>query len=228
MEKKNDFQNYEKIRFTPQWKEIMLCEYNNHNFILEYPMGIPTLYLPNEQQWKLIAPDWAKEIYNQLETDAIEYCKNNKINLEKSESNYFFFDHIEYKILQKNGYAISIGNESYIIKTSDGNHEIFLRQESDSPSFDERNQTILIDGKKLEVIFTDVYIAQDENIENIFFGCIGKDNIKKFVAYNFNKQKLYYFPDYIHNFYIENEYIKGFDDKHKDVQYNYLELIKNT
>ena len=66
--------------------------------------------------------------------------------------------------------------------TSDGNHEIFLKQESDSPSFDERNQTILIDGKKLEVIFTDVYIAQDKNIENIFFGCIGKDN-KKWMNY---------------------------------------------
>ena len=217
--------DYEEIKFTPKWKELMLCEYKNHNFVLDFPMGIPTLYLPISEQWNLIAPDWAKKIYSQLEIEAIKYCKNNKISFMQEKSHYFFFDGIEYKFLPQDGKGIIIGSESYIIKTSDGKHTIFLKQEIVSPSLEERNQKIIIDENKIDVVFSDYLLMNDPTCENIFFSCIDKSDNKKIAIYNLIEHKLSYLPDFINNFYIENEYIKGFDDSKKSVEYKYKDFI---
>ena len=228
MKNTKDKNELKRIIFRPTWKEIIVCEYDNHKFVLEFSMGNLTFYLPKKEEWELIAPSWAKGIFDQLENESIDYCKNNNINFIKNEGHIFSFDDTKYQLLPKNGKGVFIENENYVIKSSDGKHEIFLKQELSIDFPEQKNHSIEIDNIKQEVTFSDSLIANDLLCENIFFGCIDKENNKRLAIYNFPRKKLFYIPKYLHNFYIENNFIKGFDDRKERIQYDYKKIIENV
>ena len=49
MKNTKDKNELKKIIFRPTWKEIIVCEYDNHNFVLEFSMGNPTFYFPKKE-----------------------------------------------------------------------------------------------------------------------------------------------------------------------------------
>jgi hypothetical protein len=60
--------------FQPQWKEELVCTCPLGQFILEMPMGIPSVYLPSESAWQDHAPDWAKPYWKVLREQLAAWC----------------------------------------------------------------------------------------------------------------------------------------------------------
>jgi hypothetical protein len=44
-------------------------------------MGVLTAYLPTESTWKTKSPEWAKNLYSELEKELRLWCVENKANL---------------------------------------------------------------------------------------------------------------------------------------------------
>ena len=67
------------FRFQPVWKEKLIVTQGDRSFALEFPMGIPTAYLPTQAAWCLCAPDWARESWTTLEAELRAWCRANGI-----------------------------------------------------------------------------------------------------------------------------------------------------
>ena len=65
------------FKFTPRWKEELVCEGPGGSFVLELPMGNLSAYLPTEDEWKRRAPSWAKELWPILRAELEEWCRQN-------------------------------------------------------------------------------------------------------------------------------------------------------
>jgi hypothetical protein len=65
--------------FQPRWKEELVCSSASGTFVLEFPMGVPTVYLPDENRWKEVAPSWAVEHWPALNSQLKSWCDQNKI-----------------------------------------------------------------------------------------------------------------------------------------------------
>jgi len=67
--------------FKPRWKEELVCCHADGKFILVLAMGVSTACLPTEARWKLIAPEWAKDHWNELHDGLDSWCKSNRTAL---------------------------------------------------------------------------------------------------------------------------------------------------
>jgi hypothetical protein len=64
--------------FAPRWKEELVCTGPGGSFILEFPMGVPSAYLPTEEEWARRSPVWAKDLWPVLRAELEQWCKENK------------------------------------------------------------------------------------------------------------------------------------------------------
>jgi hypothetical protein len=69
------------VRFSPQWKEMLICTMDGHEFVLEFTMGISTVYLPPLESWERTAPGWARGQWERVRADLTEWCSKQKIPL---------------------------------------------------------------------------------------------------------------------------------------------------
>ncbi|BDX07516.1 hypothetical protein MACH26_30370 [Planctobacterium marinum] len=67
--------------FVPHWKEKLVCKCAQGNFILDYAMGSPTVYLPAKNRWETVAPDWSHEHWESIYTQLSDWCSKNKVAL---------------------------------------------------------------------------------------------------------------------------------------------------
>jgi hypothetical protein len=74
-----------EFRFQPRWKEELVCECDLGSLVLDLTMGVPTVYLPNEQVWPAIAPDWAKPHWQSLHDQLQAWCSGQNIPLQLSD-----------------------------------------------------------------------------------------------------------------------------------------------
>ncbi|WP_201276301.1 hypothetical protein [Methylotetracoccus oryzae] len=51
------------FQFEPRWKEELLCTGTGGSFVLEFPMGSLSVYVPTEAVWKRDAPQWASNLW---------------------------------------------------------------------------------------------------------------------------------------------------------------------
>ena len=73
------------FQFQPKWKEELACSHALGKFVLEMPMGVPSVSLPTEQAWLVRGPEWAKPLWSQLHTELSAWCVANGIPLYVEE-----------------------------------------------------------------------------------------------------------------------------------------------
>jgi hypothetical protein len=78
-----EIQNY---RFQAKWKEELVCSTNGKQFVLEFPMGTPTVYLPTKSRWSAISPAWASNHWDDLYDQLSTWCEANDVQLTVSET----------------------------------------------------------------------------------------------------------------------------------------------
>jgi hypothetical protein len=60
--------------FKSKWKEELICSCDLGEFCLEFVMGVPTVYLPTENQWQNLAPVWAGKHWQSLHCQLQAWC----------------------------------------------------------------------------------------------------------------------------------------------------------
>ena len=68
--------------FQPRWKEEMVVTHVGASFVLEFSMGVPTIYLPTEDAWRAKSPPWATHLWTALRGELEHWCQANKVALE--------------------------------------------------------------------------------------------------------------------------------------------------
>ncbi|MCW8108483.1 hypothetical protein OPS25_08245 [Alteromonas ponticola] len=66
------------FKFQPRWKEELVVTGPGGSFILEFPMGILTAYLPTHSAWEKKGPCWAQDLWPQLRLELEKWCVENK------------------------------------------------------------------------------------------------------------------------------------------------------
>lgn len=74
------------FKFQPRWKEELVVIGDGGRFILEHPMGIPSVYLPTESAWKFKSPKWAQNQYSTLRQALEQWCETNNAKLYIDET----------------------------------------------------------------------------------------------------------------------------------------------
>ena len=69
------------FHFQPRWKEELVVKGNGGSFVLEHPMGMPSVYLPTEVEWRRRAPAWALDHWGALKGELEQWCRDNDIRL---------------------------------------------------------------------------------------------------------------------------------------------------
>jgi hypothetical protein len=67
--------------FEPRWKEELVCSCLEGSFVLEMPMGVVSVLLPCEANWRAKAPEWAKPHWESLRTQLKLWCATNNTPL---------------------------------------------------------------------------------------------------------------------------------------------------
>ena len=80
------------FKFNARWKEELVVSCFGDEFILEYTMGVSTIFLPTRAVWQQSAPDWAKNHYTELKTELESWCKKNQIPLRVEARAWVDFD----------------------------------------------------------------------------------------------------------------------------------------
>ena len=62
-------------QFKSKWKEELICRCELGEICLEFVMGVPTVYLPTENQWKNLAPVWARKHWQRLHDQLQTWCQ---------------------------------------------------------------------------------------------------------------------------------------------------------
>jgi hypothetical protein len=70
------------FRFMPRWKEEMVVTGPGGTFVLAFWMGIPTVSLPPEPEWRAMAPVWARPLWTRLYEELAGWCGQNNATLE--------------------------------------------------------------------------------------------------------------------------------------------------
>ncbi len=65
--------------FAPRWKEELVVTGPGGSFILELVLAV---YLPTEEVWPTIAPDWAVAFWPELKAELEQWCAANKAGLK--------------------------------------------------------------------------------------------------------------------------------------------------
>lgn len=71
-----------QLEFESRWKEELVVSGPGGSFVLEHPMGVPTVYLPTELEWRKRAPDWALGLWSELRSQLESWCSKNDIQLQ--------------------------------------------------------------------------------------------------------------------------------------------------
>lgn len=66
------------FKFQPRWKEELVVTGPRGRLVLELPMGQLTAYLPTENVWRDLAPDWAVELWPELKAELELWCAANQ------------------------------------------------------------------------------------------------------------------------------------------------------
>jgi hypothetical protein len=74
------------VSFHPRWKEELVCRCTGGSFVLEFTMGVPTVYLPNKKRWAEVAPRWAVNSWDALHDKLRLWCEQNGIQLVVDET----------------------------------------------------------------------------------------------------------------------------------------------
>lgn len=69
------------FQFTPRWKEELVVVGPGGSFILELPMGELTAYLPSEEVWPAVAPEWAVDLWPTLRAELGHWCQDFRARL---------------------------------------------------------------------------------------------------------------------------------------------------
>ncbi len=64
---------------------------DEHEFILEYSMGVETAYFPTQSKWESDAPDWAKDSWYLIRDELTQWCKEKRIPLRIQDDAYVIF-----------------------------------------------------------------------------------------------------------------------------------------
>lgn len=65
----------------PRRKEDLVVTGAEGAFILDMPMGVPTVYLPTEAAWRCKAPVWAHELWSVLRAELEDWCRASHMQL---------------------------------------------------------------------------------------------------------------------------------------------------
>lgn len=75
------------LSLLPRWKEeLVVTGPGGEQLILDFAMGIPTVYLPTEEAWARKAPAWAAGVWPQLRRELDPWCTFNNAALVVSET----------------------------------------------------------------------------------------------------------------------------------------------
>ena len=75
------------LSIRPRWKEeVVVTGAGGDRLVLEFPMGIPTVYLPTEAAWAGKAPAWAAGLWPALRRELEDWCTFNNAALVVSET----------------------------------------------------------------------------------------------------------------------------------------------
>ena len=66
---------------SPQWKEELVCTCAAGRFVLQFDMGVPTVYFPTAARWPSAAPAWAATHWQALHDQLVNWCKFNNAAL---------------------------------------------------------------------------------------------------------------------------------------------------
>jgi len=76
--------------FQPRWKEELVCSCTLGEFVLEMPMGVPSVYIPTESAWQNLAPTWARPYWNLVYVQLVAWCANHGFPLHVDSSASIF------------------------------------------------------------------------------------------------------------------------------------------
>ncbi|MAP94908.1 MAG: hypothetical protein CMK07_08155 [Ponticaulis sp.] len=79
-----------KFQFEAKWKEELVVTGPGGCFCLVFSMGCPTVYLPDEHQWTIKGPAWAKDLYSVLKRELQTWCNAHDVELVIDEKSVVF------------------------------------------------------------------------------------------------------------------------------------------
>jgi hypothetical protein len=81
------------VQFSPRWKEELVCSVDGKSFVIEFSMGSAYhAYLPEQERWEAVAPDWAKPLWEQVRDDLTRWCEGQRIKLTIDSNSWVTFD----------------------------------------------------------------------------------------------------------------------------------------
>jgi hypothetical protein len=66
-------------KLQAKWKEELICRLGEKEFVLEFPMGVPTVYFPTEEKWPGVCPSWAVGHWAALHDQLKLWCSSNNV-----------------------------------------------------------------------------------------------------------------------------------------------------
>lgn len=76
--------------FQPRWKEELVCSCTLGEFVLEMPMGVPSVYIPTEPAWLDLAPTWARPYWSSVYVQLATWCASHGFPLHVDSSASIF------------------------------------------------------------------------------------------------------------------------------------------
>ena len=70
--------DYGKWKFAGYRRETLIASCPDGQFLLDNPSGIPTVIFPEKSLWSQVAPDWAKDDWDDLHFHLNEWCAATK------------------------------------------------------------------------------------------------------------------------------------------------------
>ena len=71
--------------FSPYWGERLIVEGPGGSFGLEHPLGVPSVVLPPEEEWREKGPPWARGLWPELHSELDEWCRKSDCALRVEE-----------------------------------------------------------------------------------------------------------------------------------------------
>jgi hypothetical protein len=75
-----------RFRFTPRWKEELVCSSVLGNLVLDMPMGVTSVYVPTEASWARKAPEWARAMWPDFHAQLAQWCARERVPLYVEDS----------------------------------------------------------------------------------------------------------------------------------------------
>lgn len=73
-------------RFTPRWKEELVCTSSDGRLVVDMAMGQPNVYFPTDEAWARQAPDWARDRRAELLAELERWCLAQGVRLTVDDS----------------------------------------------------------------------------------------------------------------------------------------------